>query len=235
MPRLTPSTAFGPVEAVVGWFVALVLSGVGAVTVAAIAGYGDKKSSEIPIGVTLVGIVVLWCALMAVAIAIVRWFGSGSIRADLGFAVRPSDVVLGGAVGSLTQLVFIPLLYRVLDAVGLVSFDRVDDAAKELTGKASGFTVVLLVVAVTVGAPIVEELFYRGMVMRAFQARISDALAIVISALMFAIAHVQAVQFPGLVLVGLVLGYLSYRTRRLGPSIFAHAAFNLVTVIDVLS
>jgi uncharacterized protein len=235
MTRLTPSTAFGPVEAVVGWVVALGLSIVGAVTVATIAGYGDKKSSEIPIGVTLVGIVVLWCALMAVMIAIVRWFGSGSIRADLGFAVRPSDVVLGGAVGAIAQLVFIPLLYRLLDAIGLVNFDQVDDAAKELTGKASGFTVVLLVAAVTVGAPIVEELFYRGLVLRAFQARISDALAIVISASMFAFAHFQPVQFAGLLLVGVVFGYLSYRTRRLGPSIFAHAAFNLVTVIDVLT
>jgi uncharacterized protein len=233
MPRSTPPATFGPVEAVVGWCIALVLSGVGAVGIATAAGYGDAKSNEIPIGVTLAGIVVLWCALFGVTVAIVRMFGTRSIRSDLGFRVQPSDVLLGVAVGAVTQLVFVRLLYKALDAASFIQSDQVDDAARELTAKADGVMVVLLVAAVTIGAPIIEELFYRGLMLRAFQARISDALSIAVSSLLFAVAHFQRVQFPGLVLVGIVLGYLSYRTRRLGPSIFAHAAFNLVAVIEV--
>jgi membrane protease YdiL (CAAX protease family) len=37
------------------------------------------------------------------------------------------------------------------------------------------------------------------------------------------------------VLFGAVAGYLAYRFDRLGPSIAAHVAFNMVTVIALLA
>jgi membrane protease YdiL (CAAX protease family) len=51
------------------------------------------------------------------------------------------------------------------------------------------------------------------------------------SSIVFGLAHFEALQLPALVAFGVVLGIMAVRTKRLGPSIFAHAGFNLVTMI----
>ncbi|MET0665064.1 MAG: CPBP family intramembrane glutamic endopeptidase, partial [Acidimicrobiales bacterium] len=52
--------------------------------------------------------------------------------------------------------------------------------------------------------------------------------ALWISSLVFAAVHLQLLQFPALALIGLVLGWLTLRTGRLGPATWAHIAFNAV-------
>ncbi len=50
----------------------------------------------------------------------------------------------------------------------------------------------------------------------------------------FALVHGQYLQFPGLLLFGLILGYLAMRFNRLGPSIWAHIGFNMVTAVILI-
>ncbi len=84
-----------------------------------------------------------------------------------------------------------------------------------------------------VGAPIVEELFFRGVLLRSLLGRMATPLAILATALLFALAHFEAVQFAGLAAFGVVLGVLAWRTGRLAPGIAAHAAFNASAVISL--
>jgi membrane protease YdiL (CAAX protease family) len=58
--------------------------------------------------------------------------------------------------------------------------------------------------------------------------------AIGVTALVFGISHGELLQLPGLVLAGLVFGYLAFRTGRLGASIACHLAFNLVATVPLL-
>ena len=50
---------------------------------------------------------------------------------------------------------------------------------------------------VVVGAPIIEELFFRGLLMRSIQARWNDGLALVASALFFASSTSSRCSSPG--------------------------------------
>jgi hypothetical protein len=50
------------------------------------------------------------------------------------------------------------------------------------------------------------------------------------SAVLFAASHFQPLQFPALVLLGVILALLVQRTGRLGPAIATHMVFNLTTV-----
>jgi membrane protease YdiL (CAAX protease family) len=70
--------------------------------------------------------------------------------------------------------------------------------------------------------------------MRSVSAQWTDGLALVVSSVLFGIAHFQLIQLPALILFGLVLGYMAQRTGRLGMSIFAHAGFNATTVYLLL-
>jgi membrane protease YdiL (CAAX protease family) len=46
--------------------------------------------------------------------------------------------------------------------------------------------------------------------------------------------HFQALQFPALTIIGLLLGWLTLRHGRLGPAIWAHIAFNGVATVGLL-
>jgi len=126
----------------------------------------------------------------------------------------------------------VPLLYRILSIV--VDTSSVSEPAERLTDRAEGVGVALLVVLVVVGAPIIEELFFRGLLLRSIQARWSDSLALWASAILFGLAHFELLQLPALVMFGLVAGYCAQRTGRLGMSIWAHVGFNATTVAFLL-
>ncbi len=93
----------------------------------------------------------------------------------------------------------------------------------------------LLVLIVAIAAPIIEELFFRGLLLRAIEKRCGPRWALWVSSLVFAAVHLQLLQFPALTLIGLVLGWLTLRTGRLGPAIWAHIAFNSVAVVLLLA
>lgn len=84
-------------------------------------------------------------------------------------------------------------------------------------------------------APIVEEIFFRGMVLRGLLNRYSDRIAIILSALVFGLVHMSLVQIlPGF-MIGLMLGYVYVRTRRsLSTVILIHLFNNLISYIFIL-
>ena len=74
---------------------------------------------------------------------------------------------------------------------------------------------------VCVGAPIVEELVYRGLLQRSFAARFDHVLAWLAASAWFAVIHFRAVEYPGLFVFGLVAGACLLVTGRLGMPIGA--------------
>jgi membrane protease YdiL (CAAX protease family) len=142
----------------------------------------------------------------------------------------------GGSIGALLQLVALPLLYwpllRLLDK----GASDLEGPAREVTDRADGpLGVLLLILIVGVCAPVVEEIFYRGLFQQALRKRgVPTAAAIGITAVVFGLSHGQLLQLPALILFGVVAGILAHRSGRLGPAIAAHVAFNMVTVIALL-
>jgi len=59
--------------------------------------------------------------------------------------------------------------------------------------------------------------------------------AVVVSSLLFGLAHAELVQLPGLVALGIILAIVYQRTHRLLPSVLIHVGFNAVAVLDVLA
>jgi membrane protease YdiL (CAAX protease family) len=90
-----------------------------------------------------------------------------------------------------------------------------------------GQTVVVWVLTGLV-TPFFEELFFRGLVQTTLMRTGRPWAAIGISALVFAMAHVGVpLSMPGMLVLGLALGYTFYRTRSLASCIVMHALFNL--------
>jgi uncharacterized protein len=75
-------------------------------------------------------------------------------------------------------------------------------------------------------APVLEELLFRGIILRGLLSRYKPWQAILASALIFGAAHMNLYQFVGAGLMGLVLGWLYLRFRSTFPCILLHGAYN---------
>ena len=171
----------------------------------------------------------LWVGTLGIPVWL-YWMKSVSWK-EFGWEFQKNDIVPGLLIGLGTQIAA-GLLYLPL----YVIFDDIDvsEPARELVDKATGLGVFLLFLVVVVGAPVVEEIFYRGLTLKAFEKKMGGRLALVVSSLLFAVAHLQLIQFPALFLFGLVAAYLARKYDRLGRAVWAHVGFNATTVIALL-
>jgi membrane protease YdiL (CAAX protease family) len=194
----------------------------------ALAIAGVSPDEDLTFGAFVLGQTALWAGLLGVPIWASRRKGAANLDADFGFDIRWRDAWLGVPIGLLSQFILVPLVY--LPAYWLVDTDDLDRPAREVADTAQGWEYLLLALVLVVGAPIIEELFFRGLVLRALLRRMGRYWALGGSALVFGLSHFQALQLPALLVVGVVFGVLALRTGRLGPSIWAHGAFNAVLV-----
>ena len=223
-------------EAVAGFAGGLVLAAVGATIAESATGYHPGSGVPIPVAVTVANVLGLWVGLVASAVIASRVRGRGDLGLDYGWGWgRWWDLPGGAAVGLACQYVLIPLLYLPFEALNHHLRHELSQPAHRDTAAAHSIgSVAVLVLFLAVGAPLVEELFFRGLLFRALLGRTPVPVAVVVSALLFALAHFEAVQFAGLAVFGMVLALLAWRTGRLTPGIGAHAAFNAVAVLSVI-
>lgn len=189
------------------------------------------------LGVVVCSTVGLWVGLGGSALYASRTQGSGSLRQDFGLRFAPLDPLIGAPIGIGAQYVLGLLVVAAYQASGVSqkTINNLGQPARQVTGLAHGWGDVILVLVLVVGAPVVEELFFRGLLLRALRDRFGPAAAVVVSGVLFGLAHFEPLQLPVLAAFGVVLGILALRTGRLGPGICAHAAFNALAVYSILS
>jgi membrane protease YdiL (CAAX protease family) len=225
----------GVLYAVIAMIVGVVASNVGYLVYVGATGRAIADIDDLSLTATALLQVPLWIGFLGVPLWASYTRGRGPVE-DYRLGVTRRDAVVGVAAGIGTQLVLLPLLYLPLLELFDVDQDRLDDAARDLTDKAHGtLGVVLLVLIVGIGAPIVEELLYRGLLQGSLARLLPAPAAIGITALVFGAFHLQLLQLPGLALFGVVAGVLFHRTGRLGAPILCHVAFNLVTVVTLVA
>lgn len=200
-----------------------------------IALLGASLGDELTIPQLAVVSIATW-AVMIVALAVAsRRFGTGDALADYAVRFRPIDLA-GIPLGVITQLALVPLLYVPLRGVWPDTFsdERIEERAQDLADRAGGWSTVLLVLVVVIGAPLVEELVYRGLLQRSVSTMVGTAFGLVSTSMWFALVHFSPVEYPGLFLAGLVFGVCVVATGRIGPAIVTHAAFNAAGLVVVL-
>jgi membrane protease YdiL (CAAX protease family) len=177
----------------------------------------------------------------AAAIAVLYLRRRGASWAMLGFHVADWPAAFRQAVGTVL-LVVAPLLALAafLDRIVPYRHPLVDF----LAAHRDAASLALVWLAATVTAPIVEEFFFRrvlqGWLEKGLTGIVGPAhaggLAIAGAALAFALAHLgQGLAWVPLTALGVVLGILARQTGSIVPGILAHALFNAVSVVLVLS
>jgi membrane protease YdiL (CAAX protease family) len=209
------------------WLVAFVAANFASLVVLVISGNGDSSTGDIS---------TLDVALSATAMWIVYLFATTqflkvtwrNFRSTIGATFPRRDVVVGIPLGIASQLVLVNAVNWPLSRLfpDSFSFDEVSKRATDLVDEARGGWIILLGLVVIVGAPIVEEIVYRGVVQPGLVASWGRSAGILVTAALFAAIHMQPVEFPGLFVFALVLGWARHSTGTIGTSIVTHMAFN---------
>ena len=185
---------------------------------------------------TLLG---LWIGFIGAPWLASRTQGTRNFFRDLGVRFRLIDLV-GIAIGVGGQI-----LVAIMYAPFQHDIKNFNGPSQRLTGASHGAGFVVIAIATVLLAPAMEELFFRGLLLKALVrlftklgavggARAAGViLAVIVDGLLFGLAHGEWIQLAGLATFGAILAAVSYRTGRLGMNMVAHASFNLVAIIAI--
>lgn len=160
----------------------------------------------------------------------------------LGFAVEARDAAYIG-VGLMLQLA-LAVLFLPLSTLLFPEGDSAQQVASALAGLETTPARLVAILTAVLIAPATEEIMFRGILLRSLEQR-SPRTIMVVTSLVFALFHLlgldpnrlvqaAAVVLPQLFIVGLVLAWVTLRTKRLGPAIFIHSGFNLLAAVVLL-
>jgi len=89
---------------------------------------------------------------------------------------------------------------------------------------------IISIFSVIIVAPIYEEIIFRGILLRGMAKKINPNIALVVSALLFAIVHMNIPQGINAFFLGLVVGFIYLRSGSIYLSIIAHLVNNLLAL-----
>jgi membrane protease YdiL (CAAX protease family) len=165
-------------------------------------------------------------------IYVTRLKGQKSLAADFGLVVHLRDakaLVVGATLEIVLTLALLPILQLDPDAQN-------QQLLTDLKDNRNVGTIALFFIGAVILAPVVEELLFRGVLLRALLRKTQPVTAVVASAVIFALVHYvgdpNTLPFlPALTGLGAVLAIVAMRSGDLSTPIFIHAGFNLTTTI----
>jgi len=98
----------------------------------------------------------------------------------------------------------------------------------------NNFALVLLLVTTVIFAPLFEEVIFRGTLLPSLSGSIGKSLSVLVSAIVFALAHLSVGEFLPLSVLGLALGMLRLSSGSLFPCVVMHSLWNGVTFANLL-
>ena len=226
----------GVAIAFLGYAAGWILSMAGAYIAAAACGYNLAGSAPLPLAVTAGSLIGLWLGLVGTAVRNSRKRGSGSLAADYGYRIGAWwDIPFGVALGLACQYGLVPALYKPFEHADHNLVHQLSQPTQKDVGAVhTSAAAVIVVVLLALGAPLVEELFFRGLLLRSLLKWTNPVAAVVISGILFGLAHGQLLQLLGLTAFGIVLGLVAWKTGRLGPTVSAHMSFNAAAVLTTV-
>jgi membrane protease YdiL (CAAX protease family) len=245
LPPPIPGTAFGPAAPTPAAPTLPLVAAVGAVGVLTISLLVSKYLLDavvdlgwpVAVYVFLLASVGYGPSLWWCRFASRRW-ATGNLGTDIGLTPRLADLGWGPVIwlGAIGAQVAVGAVVVALGLPLVGNTEGIDQIRADRT------YVVSLVITAVVAAPIVEEMVFRGVVLRGLRSCLPIVAAVVAQGLLFGVAHIDPVRGTGnvgLVLVlsgvGIALGVGAVLLRRIGASIVAHAIFNGAVLLIVLT
>jgi membrane protease YdiL (CAAX protease family) len=137
-------------------------------------------------------------------------------------------VFVWGIITALISLGMVLIIGSILSFSGIA-----DENASNIQDLELFFSFPSIIILITF-QPIAEEFFFRGFLIDKIQQHIGIYPAIILTSILFGIAHVSMGNFiPAIIisLVALVFGYMVIKTKNLMTAIIGHILFNVISFL----
>jgi membrane protease YdiL (CAAX protease family) len=108
-----------------------------------------------------------------------------------------------------------------------------DTLGKLFQGAAAPKRALIMLVVVVCG-PVLEEVFFRGALFRPMRKLHPGGMVVLVTAVLFALAHPAFQMYVPIALVGLALGVVRLASGSILPSMVVHATFNAVPFVAMI-
>ena len=152
---------------------------------------------------------------------------------QLGLRFKSSDIG-AGILAALLGLGVGAVITQIVISIGNDIASKPVEPPQQLPDIHRGPQWVLAFIAVVLVAPIAEELFFRGFLYQAFRRWRGVPQGVLLSAGVFALAHVSPIIIPSIFFLGVILAYLFERRGSLAATIAAHMSYNLIGFIAIV-
>jgi membrane protease YdiL (CAAX protease family) len=171
--------------------------------------------------------VVLDIALVACTVAVVTWLGSRPTAAAFGLRMPEWRSALGWTLAAYATFwvaaIIVGIAFGEPEEQDIVVDLKAEDSVLVLTG----FAVMTCVLA-----PLAEEFFFRGFLLRVLHERTNAVIAVLITGVAFGLVHLPSGDWIGTIvlsLFGMALCVLFILTSSLVPCIMLHAFHNSIS------
>lgn len=177
---------------------------------------------------TIGGLLSLWLGLLT-GVFLAGRLQQGGLKSLIGWGFKKVDLLIG-----LAFIVFVFIMSLIVGYImQLFGINKADDVSNISNfTQATGIWMVFVFLGTTIIGPIVEEVFFRGLLLTVFSQKLNMVLSVVFSSLAFGLMHAQTSVQSTLYMVavtsvlGAVFALMRLYTGRLGTSIVAHVFFN---------
>lgn len=135
----------------------------------------------------------------------------------------------------LISTIFIFLAYRIVSASSLdilISKLPISDSLVQAFNSMTENTYLGFISIVLVAA-IAEEIIMRGIILEGLLQKYNPWIAIIVSALIFGIWHMNLPQFVNAFVLGIILGIVYFKTRSLILTMVGHACNNIIVFVNI--
>ena len=143
------------------------------------------------------------------------------------------DSIVNGVKGWLTIVPFVLLISLIMNT--LISNQNGSNPLLEIVlNNKNSFSFILLFVTTTLLAPFFEEVIFRGILLPTLSRNFGIIWAIIVSAFVFALAHLSVGEMLPLFVLGIGLGITRIASGSLLSSVIMHSLWNGFTFLNLL-
>lgn len=153
-----------------------------------------------------------------------KYYRTGTLKGTMRYSLRgfdPSIILWGIILMIATSIVIEPAL------------DIFPDKYLEMMKTAmnnGGWSMATAIVA----APLFEEMLFRGIIQEGISRKYGALQGIIVASLIFGVVHIIPQQIVSASVLGMILGYIYYRTQSLFSVIIIHAVNNSLAIFSMI-
>jgi len=209
----------GIIKALLVMLLSILLEGLGQVPEEFTNLFSGRFEKVVPYIVFIFGVLVKYYVI----IILLKWFSKKAKDRKLKRSLNFGSFAYAALMIISFRLIFDNSLILWVNTITIP--DYINVAFQELS-----VSPIILLLSVAVVAPIYEEIVFRGILLKGMANKLNPAVALVVSALLFALVHLNIPQGINAFLLGLVIGFIYLKTGSIYLSIFAHFVNNLLAL-----